>query len=298
MSNITYSRPASSYDINAWNNLAVSSSSVTQFQLTDGVHTVDAKGIFVSNTTTGLAGNLTAMTWSEAGAPVLSVSGININVQQLLAGRISITEKLFDGDDTIIGSYGNDGLATGAGNDNINGRGGVDTVFYAGTKSNVSVVNNGSSFTVKANGKVDTLTNVERVGMGDGSVLALDVKAGENTGSAYRLYQAAFDRKPDAAGLNYWTKDLDAGNSLQGVSKGFMASSEFKSLNPGNDQNSLINNFYLHVLHRDADAAGLQYWNDQMSHGMSASDVLLSFSESQENINNTAPDLNSGVWLV
>jgi len=298
MSNITYSRPASSYDINAWNNLAVSSSSVTQFQLTDGVHTVDAKGIFVSSTSTGLAGNLTAMTWSEAGAPVLSVSGININVQQLLAGRISITEKLFDGDDTIIGSYGNDGFATGAGNDNIDGRGGVDTVFYAGTKSNVSVVNNGSSFTVKANGKVDTLTNVERVGMGDGSVLALDVKAGENTGSAYRLYQAAFDRKPDAAGLNYWTKDLDAGNSLQQVSKGFMASSEFKSLNPGNDQNSLINNFYLHVLHRDADAAGLQYWNDQMSHGMSASDVLLSFSESQENINNTAPDLNSGVWLV
>src|SRR5690606_16388121 len=155
------------------------------------------------------------------------------------------------------GSYGNDGLATGAGNDNIDGRGGVDTVFYAGTKSNVSVVNNGSSFTVEANGKVDTLTNVERVGMGDGSVLALDVKVGENTGSAYRLYQAAFDRKPDAAGLNYWTKDLDAGNSIQQVAKGFVDSSEFKALNPANDQNSLINNFYLHVLHRDADTAGL-----------------------------------------
>ena len=298
MSNITYSRPASSYDINAWNNLAVSSSSVTQFQLTDGVHTVDAKGIFVSNTTTGLAGTLTAMTWSESGAPVLSVSGININVQQMLAGRISITEKLFDGDDTIIGSYGNDGFATGAGNDNIDGRGGVDTVFYAGTKSNVSVVNNGSSFTVEANGKVDTLTNVERVGMGDGSVLALDVKVGENTGSAYRLYQAAFDRKPDAAGLNYWTKDLDAGNSIQQVAKGFVDSSEFKALNPANDQNSLINNFYLHVLHRDADTAGLQYWNAKMSSGMTASEVLVSFSESQENINNAAPDLNSGVWLV
>ena len=298
MSNITYSRPASSYDINAWNNLAVSSSSVTQFQLTDGVHTVDAKGIFVSNTSTGLAGNLTAMTWSESGAPVLSVSGININVQQMLAGRISITEKLFDGDDTIIGSYGNDGFATGAGNDNINGGGGVDTVFYAGTKSNVSVVNNGSNFTVKANGKVDTLTNVERVGMGDGSVLALDVKAGENTGSAYRLYQAAFDRKPDAAGLKFWTGALDSGASATQVAQGFVSSKEFQTLNPSTDPTSLVNSYYQHVLHRPADAAGLAFWSDAMNHGTTSAQLLVSFSESQENINNTAADLNNGVWLV
>src|SRR5690606_29745754 len=97
--------------------------------------------------------------------------------------------EVLKGNDTVIGSSGNDLIKSAGGNDTIDGGSGVDTVFYAGTKSTVSVTNNGSSFTVKANGKVDTLTNVERVGMGDGSVLALDVKAGENTGSAYRLYQ-------------------------------------------------------------------------------------------------------------
>ena len=273
-----------------------------QIRVTDGVKTQDYLGNFQFSADWLSGGTLTSTIAYQNGL-YYAITGLNVDAMTVeryidnfdFNGALN---EVLKGNDTVIGSSGNDLIKSAGGNDTIDGGSGVDTVYYAGTKSNVSVTNNGSSFTVKANGKVDTLTKVERVGMGDGSVLALDVKAGENTGSAYRLYQAAFDRKPDAAGLNYWTKDLDAGNSLQGVSKGFMASSEFKSLNPGNDQNSLINNFYLHVLHRDADAAGLQYWNDQMSHGMSASDVLLSFSESQENINNTAPDLNSGVWLV
>ncbi|HEX8544796.1 MAG TPA: DUF4214 domain-containing protein [Pseudomonas sp.] len=299
MSNITYSRPVSTYNISDWDYGSLTSSSVTHFQLSDGVHTTDANGIFVYNNATGLAGGtITGMSWTEAGAPVLSISGINLNVQQLLAGTISVQEKLFDGDDNITGSYGSEGFSTGAGNDNIDGAGDIDTIYYSGGKSDVSVATNGAGYKVSANGKVDTLINVERVGMGDGSILALDVKAGEHAGSAYRLYQAAFDRKPDAAGLNYWTHDLDAGNNIQQVAKGFVDSAEFKALNPANDQNSLINNFYLHVLHRDADAAGLQYWNAEMSSGMTASQVLVSFSESQENINNTAPALDTGVWLV
>ena len=299
MSNITYSRPVDTYNINDWDYGYLTSSTVTHYQLSDGVHTTDATGIFTYNNATGLSGGtITSMSWAESGAPVLSISGININVQQLLAGRISVQEKLFDGDDNIIGSYGVEGFSTGAGNDTIDGGGSIDTVYYSGGKSDVNVANNGAGYKVSANGKVDTLVNVERVGMGDGSTLALDVKAGENAGSAYRLYQAAFDRKPDAEGLNYWTHDLDIGHNIQQVAKGFVDSAEFKTLNPASDQNSIINNFYLHVLHRDGDAVGLQYWNAEMSNGMTASEVLVSFSESQENLNNTAATLENGVWLV
>jgi len=273
-----------------------------QIRVTDGVKTQDYLGNFQFSADWLSGGTLTSTIAYQNGL-YYAITGLNVDAMTVerhidnfdFNGALN---EVLKGNDTVTGSSGNDLIKSAGGNDTIDGGTGVDSVFYAGTKSNVSVANDGSSFIVKTNGKVDSLTNVERVSMGDGSVLALDVKAGENAGSAYRLYQAAFDRKPDAAGLNYWTKDLDAGNSLQQVSKGFMASSEFKSLNPGNDQNSLINNFYLHVLHRDADAAGQQYWNDQMSHGMSAGDVLLSFSESQENIANTAAALNNGVWLV
>ena len=273
-----------------------------QIRVTDGVRTQDYLGNFQFSADWLSGGTLTSTIAYQNGL-YYSITGLNVDAMTMESyidnfdfnGALNEALK---GNNTVIGSSGNDLIKSAGGNDTIDGGTGIDSVFYAGTKSNVSVVNNGSSFTVKTNGKVDTLTNVERVSMGDGSVLALDVNTGENTGSAYRLYQAAFDRKPDAAGLNYWTKDLDAGNSIQQVAKGFVDSSEFKALNPANDQNSLINNFYLHVLHRDADTAGLQYWNAEMSGGMTASEVLVSFSESQENINNAAPDLNSGVWLV
>ena len=273
-----------------------------QIRVTDGVRTQDYLGNFQFSADWLSGGTLTSTIAYQNGL-YYSITGLNVDAMTMESyidnfdfnGALNEALK---GNNTVIGSSGNDLIKSAGGNDTIDGGTGIDSVFYAGTKSNVSVVNNGSSFTVKTNGKVDTLTNVERVSMGDGSVLALDVNTGENTGSAYRLYQAAFDRKPDAAGLNYWTKDLDAGNSIQQVAKGFVDSSEFKALNPANDQNSLINNFYLHVLHRDADTAGLQYWNAKMSSGMTASEVLVSFSESQENINNAAPDLNSGVWLV
>lgn len=35
-----------------------------------------------------------------------------------------------------------------------------------------------------------------------------------------------------------------------------------------------------------------------MAMGMTTSEMLVSFSESAENINNVAADLNSGLWLV
>jgi len=298
MSTIVYSRPVDTYNINDWNYGSLSSSSATQFQLTDGVHTTDAKGIFFSNSVTGLAGTVTGMSWSEAGSPVLSISDININVQQLLAGRISVQDKLFEGDDNITGSYGSETFFTMTGNDTIDGAGGLDAVAYSGGKNDVSVSADGAGYKVSTNGKVDTLVNIERINMGDGSVLALDVKAGENTGTAYRLYQAALDRKPDAEGLKFWTNQLDIGDSATQVAQGFVSSQEFKALNPGSDPASLVNSYYQNVLHRAADAEGLAFWSDAMNNGMSSAQLLVAFSESQENINNSAADLNNGVWLV
>lgn len=138
------------------------------------------------------------------------------------------------------------------------------------------------------------LHDIERIHFSD-KTLALDITG--NAGQAYRLYQAAFDRTPDQAGLTYWVSDLDSGHSLQQVAQGFVDSVEFKQLNPEIDQHSLINSFYLNVLHRQADQAGFDYWDQQMTGGMKANEVLISFSESQENITNTASEVQSGIWL-
>jgi len=273
-----------------------------QIRVTDGVKTQDYLGNFQFSADWLSGGTLTSTIAYQNGL-YYAITGLNVDAMTVeryidnfdFNGALN---EVLKGNDTVIGSSGNDLIKSAGGNDTIDGGSGVDTVFYAGTKSNVSVVNNGSSFTVKANGKVDTLTNVERVGMGDGSVLALDVKAGENAGSAYRLYQAAFDRKPDAAGLKFWTGALDSGASATQVAQGFVSSKEFQTLNPGTDPTSLVNSYYQHVLHRPADAPGLAFWSDAMNHGTTSAQVLVSFSESKENINNTAADLNNGVWLV
>jgi len=305
MTTVTQSRPADTYNLNDWYGYGPVLTQLTSshIQTSAGIHTLDCYGIFFYNSTGLSGGVITGISWSESGAPVYSISDMSFNVQQLnyytqTNNLAAIDAVGLRGKDTFIGSYGNDEFYGYTGNDTFNGEGGRDTVLYVGTKSSISISANETSYLVSTLGKVDTLNSIERISMSDGSVLALDVRAGENAGSAYRLYQAAFDRKPDTVGLNYWTKDMDAGNSIQQVAKGFFDSAEFKTLNPSNDQNSLINNFYLHVLHRDADATGLQYWNGEMSKGMTASEVLVSFSESQENIGNVAAELGGGVWLV
>lgn len=69
--------------------------------------------------------------------------------------------------------------------------------------------------------------------------------------------------------------------------------------------NSTDTNFvtllYNHVLHRDPDAEGNAYWLNALHNGMTRGAVLASFSESPENIAQTAPLIANGIqyqeWL-
>ena len=296
MARITYNQPLDNFDLDRAGQVGITgqvvSTSATHIVFSDGTYTSDLSGIFPSGNSN--AGVFTGVTYSLNNTPYVTITGLNVKVSEPFNG-----DSLYSGNDTYIGSTGNDHFYAWPGDDSYSGGAGIDTVHYAALKSDFTVSSVGNVATVTGLGKNDALFDVERINFQeDGSTLALDVNAGQNAGSAYRLYQAAFDRKPDTAGLNYWVNDLDKGNSLQQVAKGFVDSAEFKVLIPAGDANSIINNFYLHVLHRDADAAGHKYWEDAMANGMTASEVLVSFSESQENINNTAAELNNGVWLV
>lgn len=297
MTTLTFHRPEDSYDISDWDgHLSILTSS--GYQLTDGVHTIDVRGFFTYNSTGVTAGLVTGMYWSQSGTPVLSISGLSLDYQKALNSSVAgLMTEMLKGNDTIIGSYGNDGFYGYTGNDTFVGGPGVDTAYYDGGRNQVAISASGSGYKVSTLGKVDTLNGIERIAMGDGSVLALDVKPGENAGSAYRIYQAAFDRKPDVSGLKFWIERMDAGASLTQVAQGVVDSNEFKSINPTNDTTQLINNYYLHVLHREPDATGFQYWSKAAENGMQPHEMLVAFSESIENVNGTTAALKDGIWM-
>jgi hypothetical protein len=299
MSNITFNRPVGSYSLYDWLNGRVTLLTSTHAQLSNGAHNIDLYGVFTYDATGITGGTITGLTFSQSGTPYLSFAAMSVTVGQfLLAPSDAAVLALFmRGNDTISGSANNDILYGYTGNDTFFGGAGVDTVLYDASKYGLTVTPSGSSYKVTTLGKTDTLNSIERIDAGNGSVLALDVKAGENTGSAYRAYQAAFDRKPDIAGLNYWVKQMDNGMSLKDVAKGFVNSTEFKTLNPSTDTTAQINSYYQHVLHRTPDATGFQYWANAANNGMQAHEMLAAFSESAENIAAAAPALSGGIWL-
>lgn len=197
---------------------------------------------------------------------------------------------------------GNDAINVGTGNHNIDGGTGLDTVIMAGQASTFTVKQVGGAYQLRVNasGDVDNLSNVERVQFSDKSI-ALDING--TAGQAYRLYQAAFGRKPDLEGLGYWIKDMDKGSSLTTVAAGFFQSPEFQKLYGANPSTTtLITNFYQNVLHRAPDQAGFDYWNNQLSKGqITAAGALASFCESTENQAQVIGSIQNGVefklWL-
>nr|MDP2192071.1 DUF4214 domain-containing protein [Rhodoferax sp.] len=186
------------------------------------------------------------------------------------------------GADSLIGSVGNDSFNGGAGNDSLNGGAGLDMAIYSGNRSSYSITPGGSTLTVAGGTDgTDTLTNIERIRFAD-TALAFDTSG--NAGQTFRLYQAAFNRTPDKAGLSDWIRGMDSGQSLTQVASGFIGSAEFKGLygaTPSNTQ--FVDLLYANVLRRAADAAGSDYWLGQMQAGTTRETVLIGFSESAEN---------------
>jgi hypothetical protein len=210
-----------------------------------------------------------------------------------------------DGDDKIIlngggsqlsanGGNGNDVIVLRTHGHNVDGGAGIDTVQMSEARSAVTIAATANGYQLTTSSGIDHLTNVERLQFSDGA-LALDISG--NAGQAYRLYQAAFNRSPDQAGLSYWIGTLDHGASLKDVADAFSKSAEFASLYGSNPTNAdLVNSFYQNVLHRPGDAGGYAYWLDILNrHAATPAEVLTSFSESPENQAALAPVIGAGI---
>ncbi|MBY0572338.1 MAG: DUF4214 domain-containing protein [Undibacterium sp.] len=186
----------------------------------------------------------------------------------------------------INGMGGNDRITGGKGSDAINGGDGLDTAVYVGKRIEYEVKKKDGQFTVGDHldrDGLDTLDHVERLLFNDGA-LALDTDGA--AGQAYRLYQAAFDRKPDLIGLGYWINAMDKlGFNVTMVAASFFESSEFQNLYGKNlDNSALVNTLYHNVLHREPEKAGFDFWVNALNDGIiSRAGVLASFCDSTEN---------------
>jgi peptidoglycan-N-acetylglucosamine deacetylase len=101
-----------------------------------------------------------------------------------------------------------------------------------------------------------------------------------------RLYQAYFGRQPDEAGWEYWSKVFSQGRSLGEISNWFAQSSEFATVGSLGDAD-VVNFVYRHVLEREPDPDGADYWVGQLSHGLTRGQLVVEFSESDENLVST-----------
>lgn len=148
-------------------------------------------------------------------------------------------------------------------------------------------VANGTSMT-------DLLIDIERVYFENSpDVMALSL-AGE-LGEVYRLYQAAFDRTPDKAGLSYWIGLRDGGMALQTIANEFIHSKEFTELYGAATTNSaFVKELYENILDRPGEAAGVAYWTATLDRGADRANVLIEFSEGAENQQAAAATIGNG----
>lgn len=227
---------------------------------------------------------------------------INISVPAHLYGPAIVQSGA--GNDRIVlsGGGGQLGANAGDGNDTISllsdshtvdGGAGRDTVTLATQRAGLTLQHTANGYTATlATGATVTLTNVERITLNDTSI-ALDIEG--NGGQAYRLYQAAFDRTPDAKGLGFWINALDQGQSLTSVAQGFVASQEFHdAYGAAPSSHDLVVKLYENILHRAPEQSGLSFWVNALDRGVGTADVLAGISESGENKAGLAEVIGNG----
>jgi Ca2+-binding RTX toxin-like protein len=197
------------------------------------------------------------------------------------------------GNDILTGNEADNLLTGGAGNDTLTGGAGLDTALYAGMRAGYTVQRSGSGATVNGAEGRDALAGIERIKFA-ASMLALDVD-GMN-GQVFRLYQAAYDRQPDLAGLGYWIGQADKGMPLKAIAAAFTSGAEFTALyGAGADDASFLTKVYANVLHRPYDQAGYDFWLGALKNGVTRDEVLINFADSKENVANTATLIANGI---
>lgn len=226
--------------------------------------------------------------------PTADVGTLYYHVTKLQVGDVRYSSMPNEGYGYVtVGSAGNDTIEGGKANRVIDAGGAFDTVTYWGNRAQFDVTATEKGVQVSGAYVSETLLHTERIVFSD-STVAFDTDGA--AGKAYRIYQAAFNRTPDAKGLGYWVNALDKGAALKDVAAGFVAGAEFKQLF-GQDPTAatFVTGMYRNVLQRAPDQAGLDYWVGVMNGGLSQAEVLAYFSESPENVALVGNSIHNGI---
>jgi subtilisin-like proprotein convertase family protein len=207
------------------------------------------------------------------------------------------------GADTLAGGAGADMLWGGRGADILTGGEGRDTFLFKPRETAGDRVTDYAIGTDKLlfQGFIDPMLSANRdtytlAYRGGSESFRIENVGGlrlqfvpDNGPTVARLYYATFERAPEAAGLDYWEKQLDQGFGAVALANEFVKSVEFSARYGSNLTNqAYISLLYDNVLDRAADAPGLAYWTGQLASGLSRGQVLLGFSESAEFVAKTS----------
>ena len=100
------------------------------------------------------------------------------------------------------------------------------------------------------------------------------------------IYVAYYDRAPDPAGLQFWVDQLNGGRSLEQIATDFSGAAETIEKYPFFDAPDVasgevfINAIYTNLFGRSPDAAGLEFWTNQLESGSTpVGEIILAIFE-------------------
>jgi len=109
--------------------------------------------------------------------------------------------------------------------------------------------------------------------------------------SIQQLYVAYFNRPADAAGLDFWAKQVDNGASLDTISATFAATPEYKALFAGMSNDQVVSTIYQNLFNRSPDAAGLKFWSDKLTdNALTVDNVVAAVAASAQQDPAVGPD--------
>ncbi|MEM7197238.1 MAG: DUF4214 domain-containing protein, partial [Pseudomonadota bacterium] len=99
-----------------------------------------------------------------------------------------------------------------------------------------------------------------------------------------RLYQSAFNRVPDASGMEYWANEFRTGRDLLALATRFLDTPESSARGVGatNGNQEFVSNVYRNSLNRTPDQEGLGFWQGLLDQGRTRSDIISEISRSAE----------------
>lgn len=201
-------------------------------------------------------------------------------------------------DRLMRGTVQDDVFTQNIGNETIIGDEGFDIVRYPGLRQDslVTMSDAGMGIHTVGEGK-DTLIGIERLEFSD---LTLDIGLDSNAAKVYRVYDAVFNRPPDAAGIGFWIHGMDKGVDLRTVAAHFMMSDEFTAMYGANPTvRSLVTGYYRNILDREPEQAGIDFWMGVLDSGRAtAQEVLVAISESAEHQALLVGQISHGVAYV